>query len=157
MASNISKEQQTRKDWLAALSLAGKPLLQEVREGLAYPSDTQELRKPEVGLAMVRGRTGGTGNPFNLGEITVTRCVVTLQDSGTGNQILGVACITGRDKQHAKLVAQLDAIFQDSRLGTDAQNAVLPILKLERDAIVAKQASKAAATKVDFFTMERGH
>ncbi len=33
---------------------------------------------PRPGMTLVRGRMGGTGSPFNLGEMTVTRCVVRL-------------------------------------------------------------------------------
>ncbi|MFN0115117.1 MAG: phosphonate C-P lyase system protein PhnG, partial [Paracoccaceae bacterium] len=33
----------------------------------------QALRGPEIGLVMVRGRVSGTGAPFNLGEMAVTR------------------------------------------------------------------------------------
>ncbi|MGQ3358871.1 MAG: phosphonate C-P lyase system protein PhnG, partial [Phreatobacter sp.] len=38
------------------------------------------LRAPEIGLVMVRGRVGGDGAPFNLGEATVTRAAVALPD-----------------------------------------------------------------------------
>ena len=146
-----------RKDWIEALNLAQKARLLEIRDGLTNFPDTQFLRKPEFGLAMIRGRAGGTGKAFNLGEVTVTRCVVAIPDTLTGDRIDGVACIAGRDKQRAELVAQLDAIFQDSGIGSAVRETAMSVLHSDREAMLAKRASEAAATKVDFFTMERGH
>ncbi len=62
------------------------------------------LRGPEIGTVMVRGRQGGTGAPFNLGEITVTRCTGRL-DCGT----VGHAHVQGRNRSHARRAAVLDA------------------------------------------------
>ena len=45
--------------------------------------DYVALRAPETGLVMVRGRIGGTGAPFNVGEMTVTRCSVPVNVNGT--------------------------------------------------------------------------
>jgi alpha-D-ribose 1-methylphosphonate 5-triphosphate synthase subunit PhnG len=39
------------------------------------------LKAPEVGMAMVRAKTGGTGQTFNMGEMTVTRTVIRLDVS----------------------------------------------------------------------------
>lgn len=157
MSSDAKDDQKARKDWLSALALADKPCLTEIADSLDGMPDFQYLRRPETGLAMVRGRAGGTGAAFNLGEVTVTRCVVSLRDSVTGERIDGVSCIKGRDKQQAELVAKLDAIFQDSALGPAIRKTALVRLAAVRDAVLAKRASDAAATKVEFFTMERGH
>lgn len=157
MTATISLEQQTRKDWLRILTLSDKSKVMDMLNNRIDAREMEYLRKPETGLAMVRGRSGGTGKPFNLGEVTVTRCVVTHEDSSTGRQIRGVACVVGRDKKYADAVARLDAIFQDSALGPEARDQVLPELRADRESTVAKRASKTAATKVDFFTMERGH
>ena len=69
------------------------------------------MRGPETGLVMVRGRAGGSGSPFNLGEMTVTRCTVQL-GSGTA----GHAYIAGRDERQAELAAVADALLQDPAL-----------------------------------------
>ena len=46
---------------------------------VANPPPYRMLRWPETGLVMVRGRAGGTGTRFNVGEMTVTRCAVQLE------------------------------------------------------------------------------
>ena len=108
------------------------------------------LRQPEIGLVMVRGRMGGTGRRFNLGEMTVTRCAV------TGEGIIGHGYVQGRDKQKAELVARLDLLLQLPRYRDDIERRVLqPLAKAEREQREAV-ARKAAATRVDFFTLVRG-
>ena len=107
-------------------------------------------RAPETGAVMVRGRTGGTGAPFNLGEMTVTRCSVRLDCGAVGH-----AWVQGRDKTHATRAAVADALMQ-----TDAapriRAEVLDVLAAEAVAARSARAGKAAATKVDFFTLVRG-
>ncbi|MEQ9487835.1 MAG: phosphonate C-P lyase system protein PhnG [Alphaproteobacteria bacterium] len=157
MSSDITSEQKARKNWLTALALADTSRLNEIAESMESGMEFRFLRKPEVGLAMVRGRAGGAGAAFNLGEVTVTRCVVSLEDTISGAPIDGVSCIRGRDSQRAELVAKLDALFQDTGIGPAFREAALATLAADRDAVLAKHGSNAAATKVDFFTMERGH
>ena len=99
---------------------------------------------------MVQGRMGGTGGPFNLGEMTVTRCSVRL---GCGT--VGHAWVQGRDKSHARRAAVVDALMQTGEV-PDLQSAVLGVLAAEAAAATTARAGKAAATKVEFFTMVRG-
>ena len=146
-----------RREWLALLAHSDTGSLEAIWDTLEMPPAFQFLRRPEIGLAMVKGRTGGSGTAFNLGEMTVTRCVVTTRDSMTGARIDGVAYVAGRDKRHAELVALFDALFQDSARGPALRADVLPGLVAKRNRIQAAQAAKSAATKVEFFTMERGH
>lgn len=108
------------------------------------------LRRPETGSVMVRGRTGGTGAPFNLGEMTVTRCALRLR-CGT----VGHAYIQGRSKPDAEAAALVDAMMQTDR-ATTLQAGVLDPLRAEADSARTSRAARAAATKVDFFTMVRG-
>ncbi|MFZ7092456.1 phosphonate C-P lyase system protein PhnG [Primorskyibacter sp. 2E233] len=108
------------------------------------------LRRPEVGSVMVRGRAGGTGTPFNLGEMTVTRCALRL---GSGE--VGHAYVQGRRKDDAEASALVDALMQTTAAGT-VRNAVLDPLAAEMADAKAVRARKAAATKVEFFTMVRG-
>ena len=108
------------------------------------------LRGPEVGAVMVRGRVGGTGQPFNLGEMTVTRCSVRLDGGAVGH-----AHVQGRDKAHALRAAVVDALMQtDQAQATETQ--ILTPLLAEEAAARALRATKAAATKVEFFTLVRG-
>ena len=99
---------------------------------------------------MVRGRAGSDGGAFNLGEMTVTRCVVRL---GTGET--GVGYVAGRNKQHAHAAAVIDAMLQSSDLFDQVRSAVIAPLEAERVEHKHTAALKAAATKVDFFTMVR--
>lgn len=108
------------------------------------------LRAPEVGAVMVRGRAGGTGAPFNLGEVTVTRCALRLEDGPVGH-----AYLQGRRKACAEAAALVDALMQTAA-APDLQAQVLDVLEAEAAARRAARAGKAAATKVDFFTMTRG-
>lgn len=107
-------------------------------------------RAPETGAVMVRGRAGGTGAPFNLGEMTVTRCTVQLDDGAVGH-----AWVQGRDKTHATRAAVVDALMQ----GPDADavgTRILTPLAAAANGRMATRRAKAAATKVEFFTMVRG-
>ncbi|NCU20018.1 phosphonate C-P lyase system protein PhnG [Candidatus Falkowbacteria bacterium] len=108
------------------------------------------LRAPEVGAVMVRGHAGGTGAPFNLGEMTVTRCTLRL----AGGQV-GHAMVAGRDRVHARRAALVDALMQTDRAGA-IRAAVLEPLVAEAAAARATRAAKAAATRVEFFTLVRG-
>jgi alpha-D-ribose 1-methylphosphonate 5-triphosphate synthase subunit PhnG len=109
----------------------------------------QMIRGPETGLIMLRGRTGGGGAPFNLGEATVSRASVRI-DSGE----IGHGYCLGRDAEKAKLIAILDALFQ-----REPDNIEFAILRPLRDIAYAadkQRREETAATKVDFFTMVRG-
>jgi len=108
------------------------------------------LRPPQIGTVMIRGRISGTGSPFNLGEMTVTRCVLRLATGAVGH-----ATVQGRDRDHARRAALIDALWQgDSRAVVEAQvlNPLREAEALER----STRAAKAAATRVEFFTLVRG-
>ena len=73
------------------------------RLGMVALPDHEDLREPENGLVMVRGRVGGDGAPFNLGEATVSRAAVRLS---TGE--VGFGYTLGRDREKARLIALCD-------------------------------------------------
>jgi alpha-D-ribose 1-methylphosphonate 5-triphosphate synthase subunit PhnG len=108
------------------------------------------LRGPETGLVMVRGRAGGDGVPFNLGEMTVTRCAVRIDDDAR----TGHAYRAGRDLRAAELGAALDAALQDPALHAAFQAAVIAPLAAAQAARAEQQSRKAAATRVAFFAMQ---
>lgn len=110
-----------------------------------------ETLRAQQGLVMMRGRIGGDGAPFNLGEATVARAAVRLESGEVG---FGYAL--GRDEQKAGLIAVCDAMIQ-SQGHRDAveQRIVMPLGKKLSDAR-AQQAARTAATRVDFYTMVRG-
>jgi alpha-D-ribose 1-methylphosphonate 5-triphosphate synthase subunit PhnG len=99
---------------------------------------------------MVRGRAGATGAAFNLGEMTVTRCALKLADGRVGH-----AVVQGRDRRKAEVAALCDALMQGAEAGA-VRAAVLDPLKAAAAKRSGTRAAKAAATKVDFFTMVRG-
>ncbi len=108
----------------------------------------QRLRGPELGLVMLQGRAGGTGQAFNLGEATVARCTVRAE----GGQ-LGHAYCLGRDLRAAELAAALDAALQDPARHDAVHDAVIRPLAATQQAARAETARRAAATQVQFFTM----
>lgn len=136
-----------RRAWMSLLARASGG---RVAELLADRPDFDWLRPPEIGSTMVRGRAGGTGTPFNLGEITVTRCALRLA-CGT----VGHAYVQGRNKTHAECAALVDALMQTAAADTTRVRVLDPLTR-EAAARRATRATKAAATKVEFFTMVRG-
>jgi alpha-D-ribose 1-methylphosphonate 5-triphosphate synthase subunit PhnG len=111
----------------------------------------KELRPVETGLVMLRGRIGGDGAPFNLGEATVTRAAIALD---TGER--GFAYVLGRDPRKARLAAVCDALWQSPRNRQRIENDVIAPLKHAQDEARAKKRAQTAATRVDFFTLVRG-
>ena len=99
---------------------------------------------------MVQGRMGGTGAPFNLGEMTVTRCALRI-DSGE----VGHGYVQGRDRDHAGRAALVDALMQTPR-ADEIEAQILGPLASEATSRAQDRAAHAAATKVEFFTMARG-
>ncbi len=111
--------------------------------------EVQVIRGPETGLIMLRGRTGGGGAPFNVGEATVSRASVRIDTGEVGHGY----CL-GRDTEKARLIAVIDALFQ-----REPHNIEFAILRPLRDIAWAEdklRREETAATKVDFFTMVRG-
>jgi len=136
-----------RQHWMAILARASVQELAEKLAELPALPEAEMLRAPETGLVMVRGRAGGDGDAFNLGEMTVTRCALRL------GAHVGHAYIAGRDHAKARLAALLDAALQDSALHQACMQAVVEPLAAAQQEARAAEARKAAATRVDFFTM----
>jgi alpha-D-ribose 1-methylphosphonate 5-triphosphate synthase subunit PhnG len=136
-----------RKAWMGLLARTPPARLAELLPNLP---DHVVLRGPEVGAVMVRGRVGGNGQPFNLGEMTVTRCSVRLNGGGVGH-----AHVQGRDKSHALRAAVLDALMQTDQ-AADLDARILAPLRNAESAARTLRSAKAAATKVEFFTLVRG-
>ena len=138
----------------AAMALLAQAHTPEIRQGLAAVADPLryvELRPVATGLVMVRGRIGGDGAPFNLGEASVTRAAVRM-DSGE----VGFSYLLGRDHDKARLAAVCDALWQsDGRRDAIERHVLAPIRsRMARER--AEKREQAAATRVDFFTLVRG-
>ncbi len=139
-----------RQRWLSVLAKAPGARLTALWEGLgALPSYTV-LRRPEIGLVMVQGRISGTGAPFCAGEMTVARAAVRL-DSGE----MGFGYVRGRDARHAEIVAAVDALGQRADWVDKLEAAIVTPLADEAEARHRLIAARAAATRVDFFTVAR--
>jgi len=145
-------DQAARRDWMAVLAKAEPEAL------LALWQDRPEatlpwhfLRRPETGLTMLRSRAGGDGQRFNLGEATVTRCSVEVRGELTGH-----AYLLGRNHRHAEAAARLDALLQDPELRAALLRDIVEPLRAAQEAKRTLASRKAAATKVDFFTLVRG-
>lgn len=120
-------------------------------ERLAPLPAHEEVRKPEVGLVMLRGRIGGDGAPFNVGEATVTRAAVRL-DSGE----IGFSYVLGRAVEKARAAALIDAIWQSAGGRSRVEAEVVGPLAEVQAQRAAAAARRTAATRVDFFTVARG-
>ncbi len=138
-----------RQHWMAVLARAPFAELATLTEGVVFPEF--EIVKPaEIGTLMVEGRAGGGGRRFNAGEATLTRCIV------REGERLGYAYALGRDKAKALLCARLDALLQDDLRNEDIMAQVVMPLAATQSAARDLDSRRAAATKVEFFTMVRG-
>lgn len=131
---------------MSILARADASALEALSDGL-LPGYTL-LRRPEAGLTMVRGRAGGGGRPFNLGEAAVVRCTVR-SEAG----YLGHAYCLGRDLRKAELAAAIDAGLQDKASHAILYERVISPLETLQAENRARKARQAAATQVQFFTM----
>ena len=139
-----------RKKWMSLLAKSPPDALQKVYSKIEVPTDFQWLRHPETGAVMVRGRMGGTGAPFNMGEMTVTRCSLRLSNGEVGH-----GYVQGRNKAHAKRAAIVDALMQSDKADVVGQT-VIESLRLQAQVTKAAVQERADKTKVDFFTLVRG-
>lgn len=147
----LSPDQQARRRWMSVLAKAPAKTLTQLWDSLADKPDWSYLRRPETGMVMVRGRAGGSGQRFNLGEMTMTRCSVRLGDGRVGH-----GYVAGRGQGHATTAALIDALMQDETRRAALEQAVIAPLEASAADRRDLAARKAAATKVDFFTMVRG-
>ena len=139
-----------RSDWLSVLAKAPQQLFEDLWRSSDLDPSYDIIRPAEIGGIMVRGRMGGTGDPFNLGEMTVSRASVKLSCGTVGH---GYA--KGRAKTMALRIALCDALLQTADASKVDAKILQPLIeaKLTSDQEIA---DKAAATKVDFFTLVRG-
>jgi alpha-D-ribose 1-methylphosphonate 5-triphosphate synthase subunit PhnG len=140
-----------RRAWLAVLARAETGELEAGLQlggpGLHYAF----LRQPERGMVMLRARVGGTGDVFNVGEATVTRCTVRLADGAVGS-----GHVLGRDRRKAELVAVLDALLQQPAHRARLEDGLLAGLRTRQQARREAEAAAAGSSRVSFFTMVRG-
>jgi len=143
----------SRADWMKWLSRAPMSMLLEALKG-HVPEEPSWLRQPETGLMMVKGRIGGNGEPFNLGEMTVTRCAIKIKDSQQ-QELVGVAYVLGRSKRRAFLASLGDALLQDTTHQRYWLEKLIDPIQQHLSTLSDQKNKKAQETKVDFFTVAR--
>src|SRR3981081_1134037 len=133
----------------AAMAVLAQARTAELVQGLAAVVDPLryvELRPVATGLVMVRGRIGGDGAPFNLGEATVTRAAVQM-DSGE----VGFSYLLGRDHAKARLAAVCDALWQSESWRDAIERHVLAPIRGRLGRERAEKREQAAGTGAGFF------
>ncbi|HML09247.1 MAG TPA: phosphonate C-P lyase system protein PhnG [Stellaceae bacterium] len=145
-----------RQRWLAVLAKAPGAKLQAAWDALGDKPAYRLLRHGEIGLVMLRGRIGGTGRPFNVGEMTMTRAAVQLLDHAGAVRFTGFGHVAGRSTRHAELIALFDAMLQDPARHGAISELVIGPLAVEQQARKAEEIARVRASKVDFFTLVRG-
>lgn len=141
-----------RQAWLAVLAHAPRTALAAHAEACALGQVFDWLREPETGLALVRARIANRGDRFNLGEVTLTRCIARV--SVGGHATAGVGHVLGRDEQRARWVAQLDALLQQPTLQRRLLGEVIAPLRLLRETALAEEQARHAASRVAFYTLQ---
>ncbi len=147
-------EDMTRQEWMGLLAKAPEALLGQLWAAAGIWVAHVWLRSPEIGAVMVRGRAGGTGAPFNQGEMTVTRCALRLEGGSADGQV-GHAYVAGRSREKARIAALCDALMQDAAQAVVVREAILTPLAMAAVEEHQTLAAKAAATRVEFFTLAR--
>ena len=140
-----------RQHWLAVLAHAPRELLERHAAALS-DAGFAHLRAPEIGLTMVRARIGNRGDRFNVGDATVTRCVLRHR-AGDGRLAAGVGYVLGRDEARAEWVARFDALLQQPEHHATLMRDVIVPLAAETARRRAAAAALTASSRVSFDTL----
>jgi alpha-D-ribose 1-methylphosphonate 5-triphosphate synthase subunit PhnG len=151
----LAAEHAARRRWMSVLAKASTAELEQaivaVRDTLGELPSYRLIRRPEVGMTMVRARAGGTGRAFNLGEMTMTRCTLRTDDD-----LVGTSYVAGRSQRHAELAALFDALLQDPGRQPQMMALVIDPLARAQELRRNRRVERSASTRVDFFTVVRG-
>ncbi|NTE66138.1 phosphonate C-P lyase system protein PhnG [Agrobacterium tumefaciens] len=141
----------SREAWMATFAKA--PLSEIERHWATIsPPRFEWVRRPELGMIMLRGRIAKGDAPFNVGEATIARCTVQIE-SGE----IGVAYVLGRSKRHAALAALLDALMQrETRNGTTTVRSIVDALNERIREEATRVKNETYSSKVDFFMYGQG-
>lgn len=140
-----------RQRWMAVLAHSHPRELAERYAALNLNPDYEVLRQAETGLVQIQGRMGGSGNPWFVGDATLTRAAIRL-----GSGVCGYSWVLGRDREHAERCALVDALLQESAHHATLMETLIDSLEACRDAHLRERQRKVAASRVDFFTLVRG-
>ena len=142
-------DDQRRRNWMSIMAKAPAHLA-DLWSTVGEMPPHVTVRGPEVGLVMVRGRIAGTGAPFALGEMTVTRAAVRL-DTGA----MGIGYVAGRYPEAARIAALVDALAQDGAWRERLDRILIEPLAAAAESRRRRRLAEAAATRVEFFTVAR--
>ena len=140
-----------RRSALGLLARSPANLLAERLARVGELPDFTWLRKPETGMVMLRGRIGGDGARFNIGEATITRCTLRTADG-----MVGVGTVRGRSARHAEMIALCDAMLQQPSHAAMVRTEVMDALAQAEQERHARDAANTAGSRVDFYTLVRG-
>ena len=149
-AAEQNRKQAKRQAAMAVLAHSDAAEIATRLDAFVLPA-CEDLREPENGLVMVRGRIGGDGAPFNLGEATVSRAAVRL---ATGE--VGFGYTLGRDRKKARMIALCDALVQSQEFADKVEAEIVAPLRARMISERHRTAAETAATRVDFYTLVRG-
>lgn len=138
-----------RARWMSEIAHAMFSDLADVAAGVECWPEFTPVNSPETGLIMVHGRMGGLGDPFPLGECTVTRCIV--QDN---QGYMGLAYVLGDNLAHAEIAAKLDALLQHPERQSSLWDRIIVPLMILRTARETQTKQENQHSRVQFFTME---
>jgi alpha-D-ribose 1-methylphosphonate 5-triphosphate synthase subunit PhnG len=151
VASDQTEIRNRRREAMSVLACASTAEIESAIASVEGIPAHEDIRLPESGLVMLRGRIGGDGAPFNLGEASVSRAVVKLASGEAG-----IGYVLGRDQAKAKLIALCDALVQAEGHHETIERVVLAPIRSRLQAERELQERQTAATKVEFFTLVRG-
>lgn len=146
-SDNINEQ---RKEWIGLLASADPEWLEQQKKTLELNPTPDFMVRPESGMIMMQARQDGAGSRFNLGEVTVSRCILKL------DEVMGYAMVMGSDLRHAELAALFDAMLQMPDTGPDLRDGLVPELRRTQNEHRDKEARDIRSSKVEFFTMKRG-
>ncbi len=146
-----TQNQEIRQHWMSVMAKSSPEALIVLSDNYVNQHTFETIRAAEVGLTQVRGRMGGTGSQFNVGDMTITRCVVRSPEGHYGHSY-----IMGRNKDHATRAATLDAMLQDQIHQSLLMEKIIQPLTKDLAVKTAEKADTVAQTKVNFFTLVRG-
>jgi len=148
---SAAQQHAVRRDIMKVLAESDAEEIAALLAALGDLPAHQNVRKPESGLLILRGRISGDGSPFNIGEVTVARAAVRLA-SGE----IGFGYVLGRDHEKARLVSLCDALMQTELYRNAIENHVIEPIRAKQCAARKLSAERTAATRVEFFTLVRG-
>ena len=140
-----------RQQWLSVLAHSSASALAQHWQALRLSPRFSLIRPAEIGLTRLMARMGASGKRFVMGDATVTRAVVQLED-GT----LGYSYVLGRDKAHAERCALIDALLQQPQTHALLSEKLITPLAALREEQRQLRAREIASSKVEFFTLVRG-